>query len=77
MGALTLPSDGSVYLDTSTTVYSVERIEPYLTLLAPAFQAAEAGRLALVCSEIAIAEGHHCHSCYAPSSEMSHARGPS
>lgn len=56
MGALTMPSGGSVYLDTSAIIYSIERVEPNLTLLAPAWQAAEAGRLVLVCSEIAIAE---------------------
>lgn len=56
MGTLTLPSGGSVYLDTSAIIYSVERIEPYLSLLAPAWQAAETGRFDLVCSELTIAE---------------------
>ena len=55
MGALTLPSGGSVYLALAI-IYSIERIEPYFTLLAPAWQAAEAGRFVLFCSEIAIAE---------------------
>lgn len=56
MGTLRLPSDGSVYLDTSAIIYSIERIEPYLSLLAPAWQEAEAGRFVLICSELAIAE---------------------
>ena len=56
MGTLTLPSHGSVYLDTSAIIYSVERNEPYLALLAPAWQQAEAGQLVLVCSELVIAE---------------------
>jgi len=56
VGTLTLPSGGSVYLDTSAIIYSIERIEPYLSLLAPAWQEAEAGRFVLVCSELAIAE---------------------
>ena len=56
MGTLTLPSSGSVYLDTSAIIYSVERHEPYLTLLAPAWQQAEAGQLVVVCSELVIAE---------------------
>lgn len=56
MGTLTLPSGGSVYLDTSAIIYSIERIEPYLSVLAPTWQAAEAGRFILVCSELAIAE---------------------
>ena len=56
MGTLTLPSSGSIYLDTSAIIYSVERNEPYLTLLAPAWQQAEAGQLVVVCSELVIAE---------------------
>lgn len=56
MGTLTLPTQGSVYLDTSAIIYSVERNEPYLTLLAPAWQRAEAGQFVLVCSELAIVE---------------------
>ena len=35
MGSLILPPNGPVYLDTSGFIYSVERIEPYRTLLAP------------------------------------------
>ena len=51
-----LPSRGAVYLDTSAMIYSVERNEPYFTLLAPAWQQAEAGQLIVMCSEIVIAE---------------------
>ena len=56
MGPLTLPARGPIYLDSSAIIYSVERNEPYLTLLAPAWQQAEAGQFVLVCSELAIAE---------------------
>ena len=56
MEPLTLPTRGSIYLDTSAIIYSVERNEPYLTLLAPAWQQAEAGQLVVVCSELVIAE---------------------
>lgn len=56
MGSLTLPDAGSVYLDSSAVIYSVERIEPYLTLLAPVWQQAEAGQLTLVFSELVLAE---------------------
>ncbi|MCY4392966.1 MAG: type II toxin-antitoxin system VapC family toxin [Chloroflexi bacterium] len=56
MEPLTLPSSGSIYLDTSAIIYSVERNEPYLTLLAPAWQQAEARQLVVVCSELVIAE---------------------
>lgn len=56
MGSLNLPDAGSVYLDSSAVIYSVERIEPYLTLLAPAWQRAEAGQLTVVFSELVLAE---------------------
>ena len=35
MGSIELPSYGAIYLDTSAIIYSVERNEPYLTLMAP------------------------------------------
>ena len=56
MGTLTLPTRGAIYLDASAIIYSVERNEPYLTLLAPAWQQAEAGQFIVVCSELVIAE---------------------
>ena len=56
MGSLTLPSHGAIYLDTSAIIYSVERNEPYFTLLAPAWQQAEAGQLVVACGELVIAE---------------------
>ena len=56
MGPLTLPSRGSTYLDTTAIIYSVERNEPYCTLLDPVWRQAEAGRLAIVCSELVISE---------------------
>ena len=56
MGAMRFPSRGAVYLDSSAVIYSVERNEPYLTLLAPAWRQAEAGQLVVVCSELVIAE---------------------
>lgn len=56
MGSLTLPDSGHIYLDSSAVIYSVERIEPYLTLLAPVWRQAEAGRLTLVLSELVLAE---------------------
>ena len=35
MGSLMLPPSGPVYLDANGFIYSVERIEPYRTLLEP------------------------------------------
>ena len=43
MGALTLPSTGPIYLDSSAFIYSVERIEPYHTLLEPMWRQAQKG----------------------------------
>ena len=51
-----LPTHGAIYLDTSTIIYSVERNEPYLALLAPVWRQAEAGQFVVVCSELVIAE---------------------
>ena len=56
MGSITLPTDGAVYLDSSSLIYSVERHEPYLGLLAPVWQEAGRGQLLLVSSELALAE---------------------
>ena len=56
MGSIELPSYGAIYLDTSAIIYSVERNEPYLTLMAPVWRQAEAGQFILVCSELVLAE---------------------
>ena len=56
MEPLRLPSHGAIYLDTSAIIYSVERNEPYLTLLAPVWRQAESGQFVVVCSELAVAE---------------------
>ena len=56
MGSIALPTEGEVYLDSSSLIYSVERHEPYLGLLAPVWQEAERGQLQLVSSELALAE---------------------
>ena len=56
MEALTLPSNGPVYLDTVGFIYSVERIEPYRTLLEPMWLEAQAGRFTVVSSELLVLE---------------------
>jgi len=56
VGPLTLPTGGLVYLDASGLIYSVERVEPYRTLLEPMWQAAQNGDLTLVSSPILIVE---------------------
>ncbi len=56
MGSLTLPRSGSVYLDANAFIYSVERIEPYFSLLKPMWEAAQASRFEILSSELVILE---------------------
>ena len=56
MGPMRIPSGGVIYMDTSSIIYSVERNEPYFSLLAPAWQHAETGHCVVVCSELVLAE---------------------
>ena len=56
MGSLALPSNGSIYLDASAFIYSVERVEPYRALLEPVWQQAQAGQVSVVNSELVVLE---------------------
>ena len=56
MGPLTLPTSGSVYLDTNGFIYSVERIEPYRTLLEPMWRRAQTGQFTIVSSDLVVLE---------------------
>ena len=56
MGPLTLPESGPIYLDACVFIYSVERIEPYRTLLEPMWRQAQAGRFAIASSELVVLE---------------------
>ena len=56
MGPLDLPLAGLVYLDASGLIYSVERVEPYRTLLRPMWQEAQDGSLTIVSSPILVIE---------------------
>jgi predicted nucleic acid-binding protein len=56
MGTLILPTTGPIYLDTSGFIYSVERIEPYCTLLEPMWRQALAGQFVVVSSELVVLE---------------------
>ena len=56
MGPLTISSAGPVYLDATIFIYSVERVEPYRTLLDPIWQQVRAGEFAAVSSEITVLE---------------------
>ena len=56
MGSLTLPSAGLVYLDASAFIYSVERIEPYRTLLEPIWRQAQTGQFTIASSDLVVLE---------------------
>ena len=56
MGPLTLPPSGPVYMDSMGIIYSVERIEPYCTLLDPLWRDATASQFTVVSSELAVSE---------------------
>ena len=56
MGTLRLPRTGPIYLDASGFIYSVERIEPYCTLLEPMWRQAQAGQFVIVSSELVVLE---------------------
>ena len=56
MGPLMLPTGGPVYVDANAVIYSVERVEPYRSLLAPMWEEARAGRFTLASSELVALE---------------------
>lgn len=56
MGLLTLPQSSLVFIDANVVIYSVEKIEPYATLLLPMWEAAKAGDIALIGSELLLLE---------------------
>ena len=53
---MTLPPNGPIYLDASGFIYSVERIEPYRSLLEPVWRQAQAGQFAIVSSDLVVLE---------------------
>ena len=56
MGTLTLPPSGLVYLDANGLIYSMERVEPYRSLLEPMWQEAQDGNLTVVSSPVIVIE---------------------
>jgi len=56
MGQLILPASGFVYLDANIIIYSVEKIEPYRTLLQPLWKAAQYGQFIIISSELTLLE---------------------
>ena len=56
MAPLALPRDGLVYIDANSLIYSVERVEPYRTLLEPMWHEAQEGNLTIVSSPVLVVE---------------------
>ena len=56
MERLILPATGPIYLDAAAFIYSVERIEPYRTLLDPVWRQARSGQFTVVSSELVVLE---------------------
>ncbi len=56
MGRLTWSAGDVIYLDTDVVIYTVERAEPYHTLLQPLWAAANAGEIQLAGSELLLLE---------------------
>lgn len=56
MGQIILPDTGSVYLDTVSVIYSVERHADFWPLMLPVWRAAAQGHSALVSSELLVME---------------------
>ena len=52
MGVLTLPANGTVYLDANGFIYSVERIDPYRAMLDILWLTVSAGQVTVVTSEL-------------------------
>ena len=56
MAQLNLPNLGPIYLDSCVFIYSVEKVEPYRTILEPLWFQAGTDGLTLLTSELTIAE---------------------
>ena len=56
MGPLTLPLTGLIYIDASGLIYSMERVEPYRTLLEPMWQEAQDGNIKIVSNPLIVIE---------------------
>jgi predicted nucleic acid-binding protein len=56
VGPLTLPPSGLVYVDANAVIYSVEHVEPYLTLLTPLWTTSGPTSFQIVTSELTLPE---------------------
>jgi len=56
VGELVLPASGNVYLDANGFIYSIERIDPYRSLLDALWQTISSGQITVVTSELTLPE---------------------
>ena len=56
MGALVLPASGNVYLDANGFIYSIERIDPYRSVLDTLWQTVSTRQITVVTSELTLLE---------------------
>lgn len=56
MGILTIPDSGPVYVDANCVIYSIEKIDPFASMLAPLWEAASIGRINILTSELTLLE---------------------
>ena len=56
MGKLNLPTSGQAYIDANIVIYSVEKIEPYCSLLFSFWQAAQHQQFQVISSDLTILE---------------------
>jgi predicted nucleic acid-binding protein len=56
VGVLTLPTSGTVYLDANGFIYSIERIDPYRSILDTLWLTVSAGQVKVVTSELTLLE---------------------
>ena len=56
MGELILPASGRVYLDSNGFIYSIERIDPYRSMLDTLWLTVSTGQIKVVTSELTLLE---------------------
>jgi len=56
VGVLTLPESGTVYLDANGFIYSIERIDPYRSMLDTLWLTVSVGQVKVVTSELTLLE---------------------
>jgi predicted nucleic acid-binding protein len=56
VGSLTLPPNGTVYVDANALIYSVEKVPDYWPILEPLWEALDAGKIRVASSQLLVLE---------------------